>query len=585
MLKPKTITKNLKLLFLFIVAILLLLIAIPQSLVRATHCAATDYDCQISEIQQEIDALSPAHENNKQELANLKKQLDSLNKRISGISNQLKTVEVEITGREEDLAYTREILFEKVKTDYIRKRLYDVVSSFLSKEDAARSIKEILYQQIVADEDRKTIDELVENLIALRDDKKVLGKNKESLAAAKRQVDEQVKFLGGEVSKVEGYLSELSSKQSQLLALKAGSFSVSVGDAALGADYEASLAGWNSSAPSGSVTIFSFGAYAGNGANYRRNGMSQYGAWARAKSGQDYNQILQAYYNVTPIKIDSPATISTDQGVLPFEKHYLYGIAEMPSSWTENNSAALKAQAIAARTFAYRYGGTICTSDSCQAFLATKVTDPDAQTWRDAVDATEGLVLPEGVSAQYVSTPGGYLDTKGWDTKCGNQSCLASEAWDVESPWFYKAWYKHYKYGQGFSTCKRSNPWLSQEDMADVLNAWVVFQNGDSGDLSRILPPDGCGGGSPYSINEMKNRANQLGGEYTSISSVNVLQSTSGYTSQVVFQTNKGSLSVSGFDTGCAHRSEFCDDFWTIFNLRAPGYISIKNRMFDIRVK
>jgi peptidoglycan hydrolase CwlO-like protein len=542
-------------------------------------------ECIEKILPQIASAYAPAQQKNKEDLANLNKQLSDLSARITKFSAQLKSLGDQIIKREKDLAFAQVILDEKAVGQYIDSRLYDPVWSVISAPSASEAFKLIKLRELIADEDRKTIENYASDLSKLKSDKGSLEKNKASLSSLQLQVSEKQKFLAGEVAKVDSYLSSLSTKQNELLALKSGSFSVSVGDAALADDYNASFAGWQANAPGGSVTVFSFGAYAGNGSNYRRNGMSQYGAWNRAKSGQDANAILQAYYNATPIHISSPETISTDAGTMPFEKQYLYGIAEMPSSWTDNNSAALKAQAIAARTFAIRSSKPICTSDKCQVYRASKVNDPSAKAWRDAVDATEGMVLPDGVSAQYVSTPGGYLDTKGWDTVCGSQGCLASNAWDGSSPWFYKAWYTNYKYPSGFSSCKRSNPWLSQTDISDILNAWKVYNNGSDEDKSRILPPDGCGGGSPLSTDEMRSRADSLGGGYSSVSSVNVQQSTSGYTSSITFQTNNGSVSITGFDTGCSHKEKGCKDFWTIFNLRAPGNISIKNRMFDIKVK
>lgn len=555
--------------------------------VKAQDCGS-DIDCQISQLKSKYDALFPAQQKNKQDLADLKKQLSDLDSSISNISDQLNNIEKQISGREADLAYAQEIFNQKARDQYIELRSSDpLILTFLSSDSATDAFREASYRKRAADEDRKTMEKYGVDLKNLKDDKNSLEKNQASLASLKSQVSDKEKFLASEVAKVDAYLAQLSAEQQNLIALKSGSFSVSVGDAALADDYNASLAGWTANASGGSVTIFSFGAYAGNGPNSQRNGMSQYGAWARAKSGQDYNAILQAYYGQAPIQRDMPAMINTDQGTIPFETQYLYGIAEMPSSWTDNNSAALKAQAIAARTYAYHYtqgGGTICTNDHCQVYSASKAANPP-QAWKDAVDQTKGIILPDGVSAQYVSTPGGYLDTKGWDTTCGGGSCLAGGAWDAASPWFYKAWYTNYTYGSGFSSCQRSNPWLSQVDMSDILNAWTVYNGGTDDDRSHVLPPDGCGGGSPYSLSQMADRASAIGTRYSSVSTVSVQQSTNGFTSNITFYTDAGSVSIAGFDTSCSHSQKGCKDFWTIFNLRAPGNISIKSRMFDIKVK
>jgi stage II sporulation protein D len=104
---------------------------------------------------------------------------------------------------------------------------------------------------------------------------------------------------------------------------------------------------------------------------------------------------------------------------LPFER-YLLGLNEVPVTWPEE---ALKAQAVAARTFALytlsepkrpdaaAYGFDICATDQCQVFSGADVVDlPDGQRWTGAVAATAGQVaLYDGnpIFARYHSTSGG----------------------------------------------------------------------------------------------------------------------------------------------------------------------------------
>ena len=51
---------------------------------------------------------------------------------------------------------------------------------------------------------------------------------------------------------------------------------------------------------------------------------------------------------------------------------YVKRIYEMPASWTDNDSAALKAQAVAARSYALAYtdngARSICATESCQVY-------------------------------------------------------------------------------------------------------------------------------------------------------------------------------------------------------------------------
>jgi peptidoglycan hydrolase CwlO-like protein len=586
---------------LLVAGIAFLLIANRYSLLVHAQTVDCQGDQDCINLQNQIDALNKAKSDSEKattplqgQLTSMKTQLVQIKANLANLSNSINQKQQDLSIREDKLAKEQATLEESVKSYYIRSFLTSPLVVLFSNQDSAKIFRELTYNSAATNQDQKIIKTVTQEVTQLLADKDKLEKNKANLASFQAQVNTQAASLDKVITQAVAYqatlttqIATLSQQQESLIAARTGNFNVSVGSAALADDYNASLDGWSANAPGGSVTVFSFGAYAGNGANYQRNGMSQYGALARAKAGQDSTAILQAYYNQAPIHRDMPATINTDQGTMDFEGHYLYGIAEMPSSWTDNGGAALKAQAIAARTYAYHStqgGGSICTSDSCQVYQSSKAANPP-QAWKDAVDSTKGMILPDGTSAQYVSTPGGYLDTKGWDTTCGSQSCLASSSWDAASPWFYKAWYTNYRYGSGFSTCNKTNPWLSQTDLADILNAWVVYNNGSGDDKSHILPPDNCGGGSPYSISQMTDRANAAGGSYSSVSSVSVSESNSGYTSQVTFQTNRGSVTMPGFDPGCSHPGGGCKDFWTIFALRAPGNISIKSRLFDIRVK
>src|SRR3989344_4916574 len=158
----------------------------------------------------------------------------------------------------------------------------------------------------------------------------------------------------------------------------------------------------------------------------------------------------------------------------------------MPSNWDAN---ALKAQAIAARTYAYRYkqeGKEICITEACQVFRKSKSESPP-QEWRDAVDQTKGQVL-EDVVTYYASTHGGYASPIGWDTKDGSGGGnFIDKSYDKEggSPWVYKAWYTQ-GYSPSSDKCGRSSPWLSPEEMADIVNAALVLKNGNGSETERV---------------------------------------------------------------------------------------------------
>lgn len=527
-----------------------------------------DVDFCLAKIQQEIDALLPAHEYNKKELADLKSQITSLTSRINALSKQLDQTEVSINKREEDLAYAQKIFEEKSRNHYIYIRFYDPLQAFLASDTASTAFQEISLRQKVASEDIKTMEKYAGDLTKLKSDKDNLEKNKKSLSAAKNTVSQRATFLQGEVDKTETYLSSLSAKQQSLIALKEGGFSTSVGDTPATLEPCTGPPGSSNFCDPGyrpAFAAFSFGAP-------HRTGMSQYGAYGRSKSGQSAETILAAYFQGATLEknYSEPSTISVSgYGSVSFEDNYLLGIYEVPESWGDNGGyEALKAQAVAARSYALSYtnngSGTICTTEACQVYKPQLKSGK----WAQAVRDTRGWVMVKGGQAAktyFASTAGGYTISQwGWtgikDAKNGNWPSQAYEK-IAGSPWFYKAWYK----SRSGSSCGRGNPWLTSEQMADIINAWSVVYNG-GGDVSRVSPVDtSCWGGNPYSVSQLQG----IGG-YNSASDISVVYSNSGSTLSVHINTNKGSVTIPG------------DQFKKAFNLRAPGYVGLKSSLFNI---
>ena len=568
--------------FLSVIALLLLIFSL-FTIHRSLFTISAEPDCNnpgfgdidycISRIEQEISALKPAQEYNKKELADLRVQIKNLEGRIFAVSNQLVIKEKDIRQREEDLAYAGEIFNEKTKNHYMYIRLYDPLIPFFSSDDAAEAFREISLRQKVANQDIITMEGYAQDLIVLKNDKDSLEKNQVNLNSLRVQVSSRATFLAGEVEKTEEYLTTLSAKQQELAALKAGGFQTSVGDTPATMDPCSGPPGSSTFCDPGirpAFAFFSFGAP-------HRAGMSQYGAYGRAKEGQSAEEILSAYYQGAELNKNHsiPDTIGvTGYGRISFENNYLLGIYEVPESWGGSGGyEALKAQAVAARSYALAVtgngSGTICPTESCQVYK------PQLKSgrWADAVRDTRGWVMMRGGSpatTYYASTSGGFTLTKwGWtgikDAKNGN---WPNEAYEkiAGSPWFYKGWYKT----RSGASCGRSNPWLTSSETADIVNAWEILHNGAPGDKSRISPIDtNCWGGNPYSINELA-----LLGGHTSVSNVSVIYGNNGQTLSVAFTTNKGTLNIPGL--------QLSDGKEGAVNLRAPGYIGIKSSLFNV---
>lgn len=541
----------------------------------------------VQELQSQIDELAKLRKLSEDATKPLEQQVSGLEAQINRARNSLALAKKQaaeladsIDVRENELGAQYQLLSKRITEEYKRSRVASPLVVVLNAADAGKLTRDLAYREAVRLQDKKLIEATGQDIAQLEQDKAKLESDQKRLAALEVQLDDQADFFRAEIAKAKSYQQELAGKiasltaqQQSIINARSGTYTTSVGDVPLADDFNASI-GFKAQAPSNSFAVFSFGGYT------HRNGMSQYGAKARAEKGQSVEEILQAYYPGSTLKKDYPVMGSISvQGVgtISFEDQYLQGIYEMPGSWHLN---ALKAQAIAARTYAVKYTSngqkSICTTEACQVFKNSK----KGGDWEKAVNETKGWVLVDGsgnpISTQYASTHGGYANTSGWDTTDKNGGGdWSSRAYEklANSPWFYKAWYRS-GYSSSGPNCGRNHPWLSQEEMSDIINAWLVRKNPNGADVGRIQPVTinncnvGGSGGNPYSMEELRNWANGSGGAVTSISSVSVSHSNNGQTSSVTFNTNRGSISIPG------------SEFKSTFNLRAPGYISIPQSSF-----
>jgi stage II sporulation protein D len=128
---------------------------------------------------------------------------------------------------------------------------------------------------------------------------------------------------------------------------------------------------------------------------------------------------------------------------------YLYGLAEVPSSWPQQ---ALRAQVVAARTYlaakasdgAYRL--TTTTADQVYRGWAKESTDY-GRNWGSAVDATIGQVIVDGrgrgITAMYSSSMGGFTEDRQYvygSYGIGYLKAVDDSRWDRASDNPYRSW-------------------------------------------------------------------------------------------------------------------------------------------------
>jgi len=543
--------------------------------VFAQNCPATDYVCQIAEQEKLLDTYKDAHEKNKSNLASFQKQLNGIIAKLADLTKKLKATEKEIVQRETDLTAQTEILSDRLRDIYKKEREFTVLTLLFSTKSVADFNQGLTLRRTSAQQDWQLITGISQKISSLKKDKETLKKNQTSLTSLQVRIDKQAEFLEGEVEKTETFFSQVKKKIAEIQALKAGGFSTSVGDVPP-ADDPASRPDYNPGF-SPAFAVFSFGAP-------HRKGMSQYGAYGRAKAGQSAEDILHAYYGGVEIKKDYSTGINirvSGYGTVDIET-YVKRIYEMPSGWGDSGGfEALKAQAVAARSYALAYTnngtGSICATESCQVYKPSN----KGGKWEEAVNATRGWVLMAGgkpFSAWYASTAGGYTfsysynghSTPGlWDTPSGKGG-WTSQAYEktAESPWFYKSWYKtrsNVSYG-------RSHPWLTEEEFSDIINALLIYK-GNSSEVTHLSFLE-AGVTDTWDRSKVKSEAGKYGGPVTKINGTpEIVYSNDGFTAKVYLETDRGRKEFSG------------EEFKYIFNLRAPGAIGIKSSLFNIMKK
>ncbi|MFA5634122.1 MAG: SpoIID/LytB domain-containing protein [Candidatus Dojkabacteria bacterium] len=533
----------------------------------------------------------------------LSQKINLLNEEISLLEEDIEKTEEEIEekvkGIEEkqgQLEKTK-ILIDDVSGDlYIQSR-YKLVNFFLNGVNWSTIVESMYIKKGTISVLKKEVEKIGGEFSSLAESKAELDREKKALDRQKEGLDEAYKLLAEEKAKVQAELNkevatkkgltvqiggvqkELSELQNYLMIVRSGGTVITAGSL-VATNSLGSYQNFLSVAPSGSFGIFSFGAFT------HRNGMSQWGAKARADAGQSVNQILSSYYPGTSLNTgtvvmngvrenimrDIPVT---GHGTINFEETYLLGIKEVPEDWPIE---VLKAQAIAARTYAVRYTNNgrsaICTTQSCQVFNLPLKTG----RWVEAVNATRGVILAnaDGTPAltQYAAVHGGWVNNVGWDTTNGNgEGDWVSRAWDNLSgtTWFYRNWFDYNTVTGSYTPCSsHPNPWLTQEEMADIINAYKYWTSSSSARLDERFISIDCGvcfnrNVNPYSMAEMRSLVSN---PVTSISAVYVSNS-GGSTQSIVFETNAGRVNIDPYS------------FKKVFSLRAPGHYSIPQKDFS----
>lgn len=544
--------------------------------------SASDAEYCATQLQNLINTYLPAQNTNKQNLASLQSQLSGINKRISALTQQLGILSKNIAKREEDSAYAKGVFEKKASDQYKFLRLYDPITPFLFSDTASKAYQEISFRQRAADSDRKTIEDYAKELIQLKNDEDSLKKSKESLALSQKLLAEKTSTLAKEVAKVEAYLATLSAKQQAFIAAKLESLGLSRSAYNMKGGCSSDINPYKD--PGFSGTKYAFFTYGVP----NRVGMNQFGAKGRADAGQSAETILKAYYNADYTTGYSQSINIKVTGTNEFGQsfnetwnidEYLKHLYEMPTDWP---SEALKAQAIAARSYALSYtnngSGSICPSQKCQVVKK----ELNSSAWQSAVDATKGIVMTSGgspIKAWYSSTHGGYAYTSsdiGWSATSWTKrlldangsvnsfSDLLNNAFDKASPTFYCDW--------GSRAAYNKTAWLKPEEVADIVNA-VLLATNDGSTKSHLYQTDKGNPEGTDTWDAARVKSELSGRNITPIDNVNSISVSVDFGTGRTTSVNVNGKSIDG------------NDFKNYFNLRAPGNIQIVGPLFNVEIR
>jgi len=532
------------------------------------------------------DQTSQALQDSIKATAPLQSKLDALTSQIEGIKDTVANIEANLANEEkninqgyENLSKQQEILNATIRNYYMESYYDSPLTIFLSSNTASQFTNILGYQRANADRDKAFIVNITLTIQDLENKKKELNNQEASLTAIKADLDSQSAQLDKLVSGAKAYqntlsnqLASLNSIQQSILSQRLGALNIPLYASALGG-CSSDINPFKSPGFSPAFGFFTYGVP-------NRVGLNQYGAFGRARAGQGYEQILRAYYNFdsfdtrnTTINVDGYGSYSLED--------YVKRIYEVPNSWGDQGGMeALKAQAIAARSYALAYtnngANSICTTQQCQVFQP----DPKGGNWEQAVNATAGQVMVQGgqpIKAWFSSTHGGYIHSSGdvgWNStswtknavdsssSIGSFSDLQSNAYDKDSPWFYCDW--------GSRSSYNGTAWLTSSELADIVNVILLAQK-DSSTVNHLYQTDKSNpaGTDTWSADKVRE---QLGSQaYNNISSVSVsVDFNLGKTSTVNVSGDGKSNSFSG------------SDFKNYFDLRAPSNIQIVGPLYNV---
>ncbi len=551
-----------------------------------------DINQQLTQLSTELNQSVAATQPLQSQLTSEQKQIANIKSQIAGVESDITTKKKQINDGYSNLAQKEQILNATIRDFYVKSYYDDPLLTFFSQTSMDDVTQTLAYQHAQTEQDKSIITNIALTINDLQTEKEQLQQEESWLSSTQTSLDADSAKLDKIITGAQAYQAQLSNQiatltteQQQLVAQKYASLNIpTTADTASGG-CASDLNPYKD--PGFGGTKFGFFTYGVP----NRVGLNQYGAKGRAEAGQSYTDILNAYYanfqitnmptsstNVTVNGTnDSGETFSNQSFTV---EDYLQHLYEMPSSWP---SEALKAQAIAARSYVMHAIANGTTTVAPNTSFQEVKTELNAQPWIDAVNATAGQVMTSGgtpIEGFFSSTHGGFVHSSGdigWSatsytktaqdttTQVNSFADLQNDAYDKDSPWFYCDW--------GSRSADNGTAWLASSDIADIVDAVMLSQA--DGSTTQYLSQVDKNVPNTWSASQVQQalRSKNIT-PYTSVSSISVnADFNSGTTTTVTVSGDGGTNSFSG------------TEFKTIFNLRAPANIQIVGPLYNVELR
>lgn len=388
----------------------------------------------VEEIEKEIAQQEEKLSNTQKEIDSLENQLTNASKKLESASDGLPKIEAELKELETQLEINKKTLqlleeanqlkeIEKKRLEALQeKSIKDVYKIWKIEENKYGALFESrtdykraeFYGRVIFGVGNEMVDGISAELDELESEignseqiVSELEKQNEELESKKTELKNEIQRLNSVIANGQGSIAGLKTRQESLQ----NTITNLLAEQKEAASREAEILNNTPNNPGnggdGSGDLYFTGRgrdlYQGHGV-----GMSQWGAYGAGLSGWSAEQILSFYYKSTNIQTRAANISVQGYGTMSADK-YVAGLgevpdracgtaaqaAERPDKYVQDNpntvwdcwpEEAIKAQVIAARSYAINYGGTICTTAACQVY-----TGGTAKQW--AADETSNLVI------------------------------------------------------------------------------------------------------------------------------------------------------------------------------------------------